>query len=288
MNQQIFDEHIGTAPPSTVDVDRIIQRQRRRSLVRRMAGGGSAFAATGLAIAVGIALSGGAQPEPGPPVTAPAVSASAGASASPSAPTSGLRLDTSDPKAIQQTLDQLRVALETAVAGAAPDVRWIYMPDVPGEKRLPDGHPAMYAERDPVGLAARSGVARQGKKAGLYMWVRPDTCSSPGSAGPDSDSGPRVCSLVFGCDPMKPSTCQASTTPEGLEVVETTETSPAKNGKQYRFYQVQVKLPQGYYLRLLAVNYFGGDGSGVTSDTPLLTKAELRTAATAIAAQVVS
>ncbi|MEV0156287.1 hypothetical protein AB0H57_21515 [Micromonospora sp. NPDC050686] len=289
MNQQIFDEHIGTAPPSTVDVDRIIQRQRRGSLLRRMAGGGCALAATGLAISVGVALSGGARSQPGPSVAAPAVSASAVPSASPSAPASGLRLDTSGPKAIQQTLNRLRVALETAVAGAAPDVRWIYMPDVPGEKRLPDGHPAMYAERDPVGLAARSGVARHGEKAGLFMWVRPDTCSSQGGAGLDPDSGPRVCSLVLECDHgMKAGTCQASTTTEGLEVVETTETSPAKNGKQYRFYQVQVKLPQGYYLRLLAVNYFGGDGSGVVSETPLLTKAELRTAATAIAAQVVS
>ncbi|MFU8875014.1 hypothetical protein [Micromonospora sp. SL4-19] len=287
MNQQIFDEHIGTAPPSTVDVDRIIQRQRRRRLLRQMAGGGSGLVATGLAISVGVALSGGARRQPGPPVAAPAVSASAVPSASPSAPASGLRLDTSDPKAIQQTLSQLRVALETAVAGAAPDVRWIYMPDVPGEKRLPDGHPAMYAERDPVGWAARSGVARHGDKAGLYMWIRPGTCSSQGGAGPDPDSGPRVCSNVFECDHgMKAGTCQASTTAEGLEVVETTETSPAKNGKQYRFYQVQVKLPQDYYLRLLAVNYFGGDGSGVTSDTPLLTRAELRTSATAIAAQV--
>ncbi|WP_433344407.1 hypothetical protein [Micromonospora sp. CA-111912] len=300
MNQQIFDEHIGTAPPSTVDVDRIIQRQRRGSLLRRIAGGGSALAATGLAISVGVALSGGAQLQPGPSAAAPPGSASAAPSASPSAPTSGLRLDASDPKAIQQTLNRLRVALETAVAGAAPDARWIYMPDVPGEKRLPDGHPAMYAERNPVGWAARSGVARHGEKAGLYMWVRPDSCGSQGGAGLDpggqlprgsgplAGSGPRVCANVLECDHgMKAGTCQASTTAEGLEVVETTETSPAKNGKQYRFYQVQVKLPQGYYLRLLAVNYFGGDGSGVTNKTPLLTKAELRTAATAIAAQVV-
>ncbi|GIJ28786.1 hypothetical protein Vqi01_39480 [Micromonospora qiuiae] len=283
MNQQIFDEHIGTPPPSTVDVDRIIQRERRGSLLRSMAGGGFALAATGLAISVGVALSGGAGPQPGPPVAAPAVAA-----ASPSAPASGLRLDTSDPEAIQQTLDRLRVALETAVAGAAPDLRWIYMPDVPGEKRLPDGHPAMYAERDPVGWAARSGVARHGKKAGFYMWVRPDTCDSQGGAGLDSGSGPHVCAPVIECDDgMKAGTCRTSTTAEGLEVVETTETSPAKNGKQYRFYRVQVELPQGYHLHLLAVNYFGGDGSGVTSKTPLLTKAELRTAATAIAAQVV-
>jgi hypothetical protein len=288
MNRQIFDEHIGTPPPSTVDVDRIIQHQRRGSLLRRMAGGGSALAATGLAISVGIALSGGARSQPRPPSVAPAVSASAVASASPAAPAPGLRLETSDPEAIQHTLDRLRVALETAVAGAAPDVRWIYMPDVPGEKRLPDGHPAMYAERDPVGFAARSGVARHGEKGGLYMWVRPDTCSSPGGAGLPPGSGPGVCSAVLECDHgRKARSCQASTTAEGLEVVETSDTSPAKNGRQYRFYQVQVKLPQGYHLRLSAVNYFGGDGSGVTSERPLLTKAELRTAATAIAVQVV-
>ena len=283
MNQQIFDEHIGTPPPSMVDVDRIIQRQRRGSLVRRMAGGGFALTATGLAISVGVALSGGAGAQPGPSVAAPAV-----ASASPSAAASGLRLDASDPEAVQQTLDRLRVALETAVAGATPDVRWIYMPDVPGEKRLPDGHPAMYAESDPVGWAARSGVARDGRKAGLYMWIRPDTCGSLDGVGLDPDSGPQVCSPALECeDGMKAGTCRTSTTAEGLEVVETTETSPAKNGKQYRFYRVQVELPQGYYLRLLAVNYFGGDGSGVTSKTPLLTKAELRAAAMAMAAQVV-
>ena len=84
---------------------------------------------------------------------------------------------------------------------------------------------------------------------------------------------------------MKAGTCRTSTTAKGLEVVETTETSPAKHGKQYRFYSVQVELPQGYYLRLLAVNYFGGDGSGVTSKTPLLTKADSAAAQTAMAAQ---
>ncbi|SCF43708.1 hypothetical protein [Micromonospora mirobrigensis] len=279
MNQQVFDEFIGTPPPSTVDVDRIIERQRRGSLLRRAAGAGSALAVAGVAVSVGVALGGGAGPRPAPPAAAPTVPVSAVPSASASA--AGLRLDPSSPQAIQRTLDGLRVALEEAVAGAAPDVRWIYMPDVPGEKRLPDGHPAMRAERDPVGFVARSGLARRGGKAGLYMWVRPSGCGSPGATGSTSCSPPIECD-----DSMEPGSCHASTTPDGLEVVETTETTPARAGGKYRFYQVQVKLPQGYHLRLLAVNYFGGDGSAVSTATPLLTRAELRSAATAVASRV--
>jgi hypothetical protein len=43
--------------------------------------------------------------------------------------------------------------------------------------------------------------------------------------------------------------------------------------------------PNDYFLTLLAVSYFGGDGSPVSSQTPLLSKTELKTMALAIAGQ---
>jgi len=58
MNQQILDDHIGSPPPSTIDVEQIIKRQRRAGVLLRVAAGGSAVAATVLAIAVGAALVG--------------------------------------------------------------------------------------------------------------------------------------------------------------------------------------------------------------------------------------
>jgi hypothetical protein len=271
MNQQMFDEHIGTPPPSTVDVDRIIHRQRRNDTLRRLTAGGSAAAATVLAIVVGVALTGGGRPDPATP--AAVIAPTAAASASPSA--AGIRLEVGDPQAMQRTQEKLRVALETAASNAAPGVTWIYMPDVPGEKPLPDGHPAMWTERNPVGFAARSGVTRSASKGGFYLWLRPAGCT--GGRNP----------VVVAC-PDKSTEGTTSTTPAGLEVTETTEKSPAKGGKQYVFYGVQVKLRPDYYLSVLAVNYFGGDGSAVVAKTPVLTQAELKAVASAIADQIVA
>ena len=266
----VLDEHIGTSPPSTVDLDRIIRRERRGRRIRRIGAGCAAAAMTALAVTVGAALTGGIRPSSGP-ASAP------GSVASPAPPQASV---SPSPAGFRPQTGRLQAALEQALTEVAPDAGWIYMPDVPGETPLPDGHPKVWTENGArVGLAARSGLSRHGAKAGFYLWLRPDDCSSGG--------GPTVCSLQLKCrDGDKPADCTSSTTPGGLAVVETTNTSAAKGGKEYRFYSVQVALPYGYRLTLTAVNYFGGDGSAVSSQAPLLSKTELKAMALAIANRI--
>lgn len=55
MNKQQFDDAIGAAPPSTVDVDAIVARQRRAAQVRRVAAPGVATAGV-VAVTFGIAI----------------------------------------------------------------------------------------------------------------------------------------------------------------------------------------------------------------------------------------
>jgi hypothetical protein len=54
MTQQIFEDMIGTAPPSTVDVEAVIRRERRVIRWRRTAGAGTAGALV-LALTIGVA-----------------------------------------------------------------------------------------------------------------------------------------------------------------------------------------------------------------------------------------
>jgi len=271
----ILDEHIGTSPPSTVDVDRIIRRERRGRLMRRIGVGGAAAVMTALAITAGVALTGGPYWAPASKPGNVASAASPQASVSPSP--AGSHIPAGDAQAILATRARLQTALEQALIDVAPDAGWIYMPDVPGETPLPDGHPKVWVENGArVGFAARAGLSRHGAKAGFYLWLRPAGCFS--------SDGRSICSLELKCrDGDKPADCTSWTTPGGLPVVETTETSAAKGGKQYRFYNVQVLLPNDYRLTLLAVNYFGGDGSPVSSQTPLLSKTELKAMALVIA-----
>jgi hypothetical protein len=78
MTQQIFDQMIGEPPPSTVDVDRVMARERRSARRRRVAGAGTAgLLAIGLVFGAVTYLAGAGAPAPLP----------AAAATSPSAPT---------------------------------------------------------------------------------------------------------------------------------------------------------------------------------------------------------
>jgi hypothetical protein len=56
MSKELFDEAIGAVPPSTVDVDAVLDRERRRARVRRVANPWTAAGAGVAAVAVGAAL----------------------------------------------------------------------------------------------------------------------------------------------------------------------------------------------------------------------------------------
>ena len=267
MNQQMLDELIGAPPPSTVDVGAIIVRQRRRQRWRRVAAGGSVAAGVAVAVFLGTGLVGGPRQENGPP---PAT-ASPSVTAAPSPSATGFPLETGTPAGRERTKDRLQEALEAALTEHAPGAKWIYMVDVPGEKRTPDGQPTMWITEDPVYFEGRSGIIAGGRKGGFYLSVRPTACEIG-----------RGCSPAITCDDIS-SGCTEGRTPEGLAVVRWVE----KPSGKYVFYHVQVMLRGGSHtLTLQAVNYFGGDASPVSAAAPPLTRSQLEKMAAGVAERI--
>ncbi|RLQ11849.1 hypothetical protein EAD96_00940 [Micromonospora sp. BL1] len=98
--RQIFDEAIGDAPPTAVDVDALVAREGRRRR-RRLGAYASATAVLALALGVGVVVQPGASGGP-----APAHSAAPSATAR------------SEP-------ERLQVAILAAFHREAPDLRWV-------------------------------------------------------------------------------------------------------------------------------------------------------------------
>jgi len=270
MNQQFFDERLGVPPVSTIDLDDIIVRQRRRSVRRRTAAIGSAALASVAAVAVAISLAAGPGPGRSP---APLM---AGASAS-STGTFAIRVDT--PEQRQQTLDQLQAALENALSSVAPGVNWVYMPDVPGEQPGPDGHPQMHVSASPpVGFSARSGLATQGVKGGFFLRL-----AKPGCV--DKGTGVSVCNPLTECDKSKVD-CNQTQTAGGLRLTTWTERT-TQGGQHYVFYGAEVVTRTGHALNVQAVNYFGGDAFPVSAPAPVLTPSQVAALVTDVAAKIV-
>ncbi|MCZ7440462.1 hypothetical protein O7598_29005 [Micromonospora sp. WMMC241] len=100
----IFDEAVGEVPPSAIDLDRVIARQRRRLRLRRLTVVGAAAVAVG-AIAIGTAVTGGHQR------TAPPV-----------APSPTVRVP---PPGQGQTFTPTDHAIFEAMSRVAPGLEWI-------------------------------------------------------------------------------------------------------------------------------------------------------------------
>ncbi|BCY10536.1 hypothetical protein [Actinoplanes sp. L3-i22] len=260
MTQEMLDRLIGAAPPSTVDLDAVIVRTRRKQRFRRAAASGAAALAV-VAVVAGVTLTGGGEHRADPVVQPPA------ATPSPAAPVSLIEEDT--PAGRERTLGRLRVALEAATEKHAAGTKWIYMPDVPGEKRDPDGHPRMWLDKDPVSFEGRSGITGQGRKGGLYVSLRPAGCS-----------GGRSCRPLYECAGAGVPVCSATRTGDGLTLVHYVD----EPGKGWVFYGADVLLRDGEHaLALSAVNYFGGDGSPAVAPVPVLTRAQVDAIATDVA-----
>ncbi|MFC4068561.1 hypothetical protein [Actinoplanes subglobosus] len=261
MNQDLLDQLIGAAPPSTVDVERVVRRTRRRRRLRHLAVGGSTAVAVVATIAVAASLLPGPEPVPAPP--AAAASPSVPVSPSPSV----MALESATEAGRQRILDRLRTVLEQSAAEHAPGVRWIYMPDEPGEKRVPDGHPVMFALDDDT-FRARSGVTADGRKGGFYLSLRATGCAAGQSCEPFYECAPPIVD------------CRETRTASGLRLVRYVD----EPGKGWRFYGVDVELAdRKHAVRLSAVNYFGGDGSEPSAPAPVFTRTQLDAIATAIA-----
>ncbi|MEU7826611.1 hypothetical protein [Catellatospora sp. NPDC049133] len=121
MTQQLFDDVIGEVPAPGVDVDRIIRRERRGAVSRRLAGvstGALALLAVG-AVALGSgALTGG----PAAPVAVPATAAPG--SGDP-VPVPGFRLVYGTPEEAQATAARLADEFDKAVLAVVPNRVWM-------------------------------------------------------------------------------------------------------------------------------------------------------------------
>ncbi|MCP2326943.1 hypothetical protein HDA40_005450 [Hamadaea flava] len=271
MNQQLFDQRLGTPPPSTIDLDDIIAQQRRRSVLRRTAALGSAAFASIVAITIAVSLAAGPGPGRSPSPLAAEVSASSSAA--------GFVLRVATAEQRQQSLDALQAALESALASTAPGVTWVYMPDVPGEQPGPDGHPQMHASASPpVSLSARSGLANGSVRGGFFFRLARPDCDTVGQPGV------RACTPLIECDKSK-AECEQTQTASRLRLTTWTE-RPVHGGQHYVFYGAEVVTRSGYALHVLAVNYFGGDQVPVSAATPVLTKEQLAALATNVADQI--
>ncbi|GIM90953.1 hypothetical protein Ato02nite_027460 [Paractinoplanes toevensis] len=237
-------------------MDRIIARQRHRQGLSRVAAGGAAALGVVLAVAAGVSLTGGTtRPAPLP-------------AASPTSKPVGFILQTRTEAGRQETLDRLRTALENSTRMYAPGAAWIFMPDVPGAKRTPDGHPIMWANTPVVTFEGRSGIVAGGRKGGFFLSVRPIGIQSDGTSTPMRE-----------CDGSV-AVCESTRTPKGLDLVHWID----RPQQLYTLYGTQIRLRGGNWsLTLQAVNYFGGDPGRVSADRPALTRSQLDAIATEMA-----
>ncbi len=139
-DQDLFDAEIGTPPPSTVDIDGVIARQRRRLWYQR-----SGLAVSGCAAAVAAVLVLGGLPGSGGPPTGVATGA---ASPAPSVPASGSatasaapsRTPTGSPEvsARRKELARLTTALRQIMAQTLPGVQFLPNADGAGPLEFVD------------------------------------------------------------------------------------------------------------------------------------------------------
>ncbi|MEU8000502.1 hypothetical protein AB0B66_04925 [Catellatospora sp. NPDC049111] len=162
-----------------VDVDRIIGRERRGAVARRLAG----VSTGGLALLVGAALVFGAAPGGSPaPIAVPAID---GVTAAP-APAEGFRLVHGTPAEADETARRLSAELDQAVLAAAPDRQWLFLPAMPragspGEPPPPNGPLQMVYHRTALIKGEKrdifvgsNGIAVGGRKGMLYARIVQD------------------------------------------------------------------------------------------------------------------
>lgn len=120
MDRNIFDEAIGDVPPSTVDVDAVVARQRRAALVRGLGTPAAVAAAAVVAVTVGAALAvpGGLGSGSGGPSQQP--SGAPTPTISPCAQPSDLPPIPGEPAEVAA---RLRAALDAAVREQLPDAQ---------------------------------------------------------------------------------------------------------------------------------------------------------------------
>jgi hypothetical protein len=250
--RDIFDEAIGTSPPTTVNIDTVIGRQRRIARLRSagaLGGAGAAMAAI-VATAVVAGLFGGdtAAQSPGSGDRSSAVVAT-----SPSA----APLPSRSPESAQQITQRLTTTLTARLTALLPGV---HLTDrrtkKPGVRVYPRaaGPAGGYLSTLRVTTSAGSGTFW------LVSSPRPKPGPSPSPTGPVTDrpDPPTTCADFWADSQTAPAhpddrQCTASTGPDGQIVLSALDQLDA-NAVRYEV----VVLWAGAYVDLTLENYFEG------------------------------
>jgi hypothetical protein len=252
MMQPLFDEMIGTPPPSTVDVAAIVRREQRGRSARR--------AGYGLAAVVAVAVSAGT------------LSSGNGSSSDPRAappPVADTRfqLISTDEKTADASARQLSRALDHAVKKAVPGVTY---PSFKGITSNPtkEGLPLIVVGRgpgpDPVDWFGGTVNVQVDKRQGALnlMAISLPEPGTPFKKGPDGKPSPP---LLVSCE--HETGCQESAGPDGKKVV-----TVVTRKRNYQNREVRTEIP-GH--RVLTVSVSNVDVNPENAAAPPLTTAQL-------------
>ncbi|MEU7931694.1 hypothetical protein [Micromonospora echinofusca] len=226
--REIFDAAIGDTPPSSIDLDRVILRQRRLVRTRRL--GAYASAAGGvLALVLGASLV----------VDRPDMQPAAPASASrPPHRKSNQDLPT-------EAAGRYRDGVAAALVARAPGVRWV-PPTAVGRGVVPTG---------PAGDAPVGGASEDYRNVGFSVRAYP--VDPIGAFGNDFsvlalvEPQPGLNRDVMDCGKQIVDSCGLSTGPDGARVRETARAQEAFGGGAVTHYRrVDVLHPDGTWIRI--------------------------------------
>ena len=272
MGTQLFDEVVGELPMSTVDVDGIVQKEKRRGATRRVAGLAAAVVALSVTTTLGLTMTGGTGASSPP-------SAAGGASgATSAAPDTRFALVADSKESAAATAKRLSEALDAAFKKEAPGAKWIFEPGVAGETG-PNTPPQLSYKtvQRPKSVdlfAGGSGVLNNGNKGYLFLQIGPTDLKS--------EDG-KVLRFSMECSPKVPK-CVRGTAPNGAE----TRLSTIDYGDGMLSYYATVTLPDQRALTIYAGNEFGPDGSPAAQREMPLTDDQTLAMAIDVASQVKS
>ncbi|NUR72372.1 MAG: hypothetical protein HOU81_16275 [Hamadaea sp.] len=190
MAHTLFEEVIGAMPPSTVDISRIVARERRHRRRRSVLGAAAGTVAVVAAAALALGAAGSA------PTRSVEVS-------SPS--THVLTFHPSKP--FQHTYDWLSTTVDEALRSAAPETQWIRQPAA-GADYGSDGDAPRFTGSS-AGVGTLWGVRNGDLKGSIWVEFTDAKCLG-------DDASVQNCWSNLPCPPE---TCHRGTTPGGLRTV---------------------------------------------------------------------
>ncbi|MER7009170.1 hypothetical protein ABT297_39850 [Dactylosporangium sp. NPDC000555] len=245
MTQHLFDEVVGTPPPSTVDVHALVRREKRAQAGRRA--GYGMMAVVALAVSAGVLVSVSGQdrnPHPAPPVAQ-------------GAPDLRFQLLANDKASAEATAKHLSAALNDALKRAAPEAKWVNVKDGGAADPTAEGLPHIAAVNLSDSRAAYfsgSVNVEAGKHVGVLSLT---TMGDVGQANPRDPTNPEKKKQPIKLDCAGAEACTEGVAPNGQKTL----TIAGQTGNVY-LRSVRVGIPDN---RILIIQV----GSTNSNEAPL-------------------